>query len=64
MQVTGEVKRILAEESILNENGRVALEKLQPIIYDEESGRYLSIGDKVGDAFRTGIEFKKSLEEG
>ena len=64
MQVTGEVKRILADESILNEKGRVALEKLQPIIYDEESGRYLSIGDKVADAFRTGIEFKKSLEEG
>lgn len=64
MQVTGEVKRILAEESILNEKGRVVLEKLQPIIYDEESGQYLSIGDKVADAFRTGIEFKKSLEEG
>lgn len=61
MQVTGEVKRILADESILNEKGRVVLEKLQPIIYDEESGRYLSIGDKVADAFRTGIEFKKSL---
>jgi flavin reductase (DIM6/NTAB) family NADH-FMN oxidoreductase RutF len=34
MQVTGEVKRILAEESILNENGRIVLEKLQPVIYD------------------------------
>ena len=64
MQVTGEVKRILADETILNEKGRVVLEKLQPIIYDEESGRYLSIGDKVADAFRTGIEVKKSLEEG
>ncbi len=64
MQVTGEVKRILADESILDEKGRVVLEKLQPIIYDEESGRYLSIGDKVADAFRTGIAFKKSLEEG
>lgn len=62
MQVTGEVKRILADESILDEKGRVVLEKLQPIIYDEESGRYLSIGDKVADAFRTGIAFKKSLE--
>ena len=62
MQVTGEVKRILADESILNEKGRVVLEKLQPIIYDEESGRYLSIGDKVANAFKTGIELKKSLE--
>ena len=29
MQVTGEVKRIIAEESILNEKGRVVLEKLR-----------------------------------
>lgn len=63
MQVTGEVKRIIADDSILNEKGRVVLEKLQPIIYDEEQMRYLSIGDKVADAFRTGAELKKALEK-
>lgn len=62
MQVTGEVKRIIADESILNEKDRVALEKLQPIIYDEEEGIYLGLGDKVADAFRTGAALKKSLE--
>ena len=62
MQVTGEVKRIIADESILNERGRVVLEKLQPIIYDEEAGRYLSVGEKVADAFRSGIELKRTLE--
>lgn len=61
MQVTGEVKRIIADDSILNEKGRVVLEKLQPIIYDEEQMRYLSIGDKAADAFRTGAELKKAL---
>lgn len=62
MQVTGEVKRIIADESILNERGRVVLEKLQPIIYDEEARRYLSVGEKVADAFRSGIELKRTLE--
>ena len=62
MQVTGEVKRIIADESIRNERGRVVLEKLQPIIYDEEAGRYLSVGEKVADAFRSGIELKRTLE--
>ena len=62
MQVTGEVKRILADESILNEKDRVVLEKLHPIIYDEEEGIYLSVGDKVADAFKPGIEWKNSLE--
>lgn len=61
-QITGEVKNILADESILNAKGRIALEKLRPILYDEEQTRYLSIGGKVADAFRTGAEWKKALE--
>ena len=60
-QVTGEVKRIVADESILDNRGKVILEKLRPIIYDEEQLRYLSLGEKVADAFRTGAELKKRL---
>ena len=62
-QVTGEVKRILADEAILNDKGRIDLEKLRPIIYDEEQTRYLSLGNKITDAFKTGTAFKKSLED-
>ena len=60
-QVTGEVKNILADESILNKKGRIVLEKLKPIIYDEEQGRYLSVGEPIAEAFRTGIALKKSM---
>ena len=60
-QVTGEVKRIVADESIVGDRGKVLLEKLRPIIYDEEQLRYLSLGEKVADAFRTGTELKKRL---
>ena len=63
MQVTGEVKRILADESILNEKGRIVLEKLKPIIYDEEQVRYLAVGEMVTDAFKPGTEIKKTLKE-
>jgi len=63
MQITGEVKNILAEESILNENGRVLLDQLDPLIYDEEQGQYLRLGGKVADAFRPGMEWKKALKE-
>lgn len=62
-QVTGEVKRIVADESILNAKGKVELEKLKPIIYDEEQVRYLSVGEKVADAFGTGAALKKRFEE-
>ena len=63
MQITGEVKNILAEESILNENGRVLLDRLDPLLYDEEQGQYLHLGGKVSDAFRPGMEWKKALKE-
>ena len=51
----------LVDESILNEKGRIVLEKLKPIIYDEEQGRYLSVGEPIAEAFRTEIALKKSM---
>ena len=63
MQVTGEVKRILADESILNEKDKIVLEKLKPIIYDEEQVRYLAIGEEISDAFTIGIELKQNLRK-
>ena len=51
----------LVDESILNEKGRIVLEKLKPIIYDEEQGRYLSVGEPIAETFRTGIALKKSM---
>ncbi len=63
-QITGEVKNILADESILNAQDKVVLEALEPIIYDEEQMRYLKIGEKVSDAFRPGAELRKSLRGG
>ena len=63
-QLTGEVKNILADESILKENGKIVLDKLKPIIYNEEEVSYMSVGVKVADAFKTGMQFKKKLDGG
>ena len=63
MQVTGEVKRILADEAILTENDRVDLGKLKPIVYDEEQLRYLSVGEKISDAFKPGIALKNVFKQ-
>ncbi len=63
MQVTGEVKRILADESILNEKDKIDLKKLKPIIYDEEQLQYLSVGEKVSDAFAPGLELKGKMQK-
>lgn len=61
MQLTGEVKNILADESILNDQNRIQLSELQPIIYDEERRMYLGLGKKISDAFKPGVELKKTL---
>ena len=63
-QLTGEVKNILADESILKENGKIVLDKLKPIIYNEEEVSYMSVGEKLADAFKTGMQFKKQLDGG
>lgn len=64
MQLTGEVKNIIADERILNENGRIVLERLKPLIYNEEEVSYMSVGEKLADAFKTGMQFKKQLDGG
>lgn len=55
MQLVGEVK------NILNDQNKILLSKLQPIIYDGEGCAYSALGEKVSDAFKAGIELKKSL---
>ena len=60
-QITGEIKNIQADESILNDKDKILLNELKPIIYDEESFSYYELGDTVADAFKTGAEFKKSF---
>ena len=50
----GEIVNISADESILDENGKVDAKKLNPIIYDSVSHAYWSFGEKVGRAFSDG----------
>ena len=50
----GEIVNVSADESILDEKGRVDAKKLDPIIYDSVSHSYWSFGEKVGQAFSDG----------
>ena len=64
MQITGEVKNILADEDIVDEKGRILLDRLRPVLYNEEQVEYLSPGRKVSDAFKPGAAWKKELDGG
>ena len=49
----GEVVNTLADESILTE-GKIDLSKFKPIVYDSMNHHYLTLGEKVGNAFQDG----------
>jgi len=50
----GEIVNVSADESILDEKGRIDAAKLDPILYDSISHAYRRFGEKVGQAFSDG----------
>ena len=54
----GEIVNVSADESILDENGKIDAKKLNPIIYDSVSHAYWNFGEKVGQAFSDGKKLK------
>ena len=54
----GQIVNVSADESILDEEGRIDAKKLDPIIYDSVSHFYWSLGEKVGKAFSDGKALK------
>ena len=56
--LVGKIVSEQADESILTD-GRVDLDKMQPIMFDIASGSYRTIGPVVGKAFHDGLALKK-----
>ena len=56
-QVTGEIVNIQADESVVDDNGRIVFEKLDPLAYDDVTHSYFRMGDKISDAFKPGRKF-------
>lgn len=50
----GEIVNVSADESVLDENGKIDAKKLDPIIYDSVMHAYWRFGDRVGSAFLDG----------
>ena len=57
--VYGQIINAIADEKVLDENGNVDLNKLNPISYDPASRCYFRMGGKVGTAFHDGAALKK-----
>jgi flavin reductase (DIM6/NTAB) family NADH-FMN oxidoreductase RutF len=57
-RLVGKIVNISADESILNENGRVDPMKLRPITFDPMNNTYVVLGETVGQAFKDGATLK------
>ena len=54
----GEVVNVSVDEDILDQNGKVDLNKFKPICYDCDTHGYYTLGEKVGQAFFDGLKLK------
>ena len=57
-RLVGRIVNVCADESVLGENGKVDVAKLQPITYDPMNHHYLVLGEKAGQAFHDGMALK------
>ncbi len=57
-RLVGEIVNVCAEESILDENGKIDPKKLDPITFDPVHHAYLRLGEKAGNAFSDGAKLK------
>ena len=57
-RLVGRIVNVCADESVLDENGKVDAAKLAPITFDPMHNRYLVLGESVGRAFHDGLLLK------
>ena len=54
----GEIVNVSVDEGVLDENGKVDVKLLDPILYDSVTHAYRRFGEKVGQAFSDGKKIK------
>ena len=57
-QITGEIVNVLADEDVVDENGKIIFEKVNPIVWDDITHSYYETGGKIADGFNVGLKFR------
>ena len=57
-RLVGRIVNVSADGSVLGDNGKIDVAKLQPITFDPMNNQYLVLGEKVGNAFHDGLALK------
>ncbi len=58
-RVVGQIVNVLAEESVLDEKGKVDPKRLNAFVFDTFQSGYYAIGEKVGQAWSSGKDLMK-----
>ena len=58
----GQIVNISADESVLDDNGKIDTQKVAPILYNGVTNSYWSFGEEVGKAFSDGKKLKQRVE--
>lgn len=57
--IIARIVNIAADESVLDDKGKVAIEKMGMVIYDSFSSKYFTVGEELGKAFGAGKKYLK-----
>ena len=57
-RLVGQIVNVSADESVLDQDGKIDPDKLQPITFDPIHNAYRVLGEKVGNAFQDGAKLK------
>lgn len=57
-RLIGEIVNVSADETIISEDGKIDVKKLNPITYDSVNHDYITLGEIVGKAFGDGNKIK------
>ncbi|WP_144744725.1 flavin reductase family protein [Enorma burkinafasonensis] len=57
LRVLGKIENVLADEAVLNEDGKVDPVKLNAFAFDQFQSGYYALGEKVGQAWSSGKRF-------
>ncbi len=59
LRVLGRIVNVLADEKVLDEQGRIDAGKLQAFTFDQMRNGYYAVGEKIGQAWQSGVGLLK-----
>lgn len=60
LRILGRIENVLADETILDEKGKIDAGKIHAFIFDQMRNGYYGVGEKVGQAWKSGADLMKN----